>query len=52
MEISADKTKLMTDSANGIQKEMEIKGQKLGTVTSFKHLGAIVLDEGITPEVR
>ena len=35
MEISAEKTKLMTNSANGIQREMKVKGQKLGTVTSF-----------------
>ena len=36
MEISAEKTKLMTNSANGIQREIKVKGQKLGTVTSFK----------------
>ena len=36
MEISAEKTKLMTNSANGIQRETKVKGQKLGTVTSFK----------------
>ena len=34
MEISAEKTKLMTNSANGIQREIKVKGQKLGTVTS------------------
>ena len=43
MEISAEKTKLMTNSANGIQWEIKVKGQKLGTVTSFKYLG-VVLD--------
>ena len=37
MEISAEKTKLMTNSANGIQREIKVKGQKLGTVTSFKY---------------
>ena len=42
MEISAEKTKLMTNSAKGIQREMKIKGQKLGTVTTLKYLGAIV----------
>ena len=36
MGISAEKTKLMTNSANGIQTEIKVKGQKLGTVTSFK----------------
>ena len=46
MEISAEKTKLMTNSANGIQREIKVKGQKLGTVTSFKYLGAVVSDDG------
>ena len=50
-EISAEKTKLMTNSANGIQKEIKVKGQKLGTVTSFKYLGAVVSDDGSKPEV-
>ena len=27
---------------NGIQREVKVKGQKLGTVTSFKYLGAVV----------
>ena len=51
MEISAEKTKLITNSANGIQREMKVKGQKLGTVTSFKFLGAVVSDDGSKPEV-
>ena len=51
MEISAEKIKLMTNSANGIQREIKIKGQKLGTVTSFKYLGAVVSDDGSKPEV-
>ena len=50
MEISAEKTKLMTNSANGSQREIKVKGQKLGTVTSFKYLGAVVSD-GSKPEV-
>ena len=50
MEISAEKTKLMTNSANGIQREIKVKG-KLGTVTSFKQLGAVVSDDGSKPEV-
>ena len=49
MEISAEKTKLMTNSANGIQRE--VKGQKLGTITSFKYLGAVVSDDGSKPEI-
>ena len=51
MEISAEKTKLTTNSANGIQREISVKGQKLGTVTSFNYLEAIVSDEGSIPEV-
>ena len=51
MAISAEKTKLMTNSANGIQREIKVKGQKLGTVTSFKYLGAVVSDDGSKPEV-
>ena len=47
MEISAEKTKLMTNSANGIQTEIKVKGQKLGT----KYIGAVVSDDGSKPEV-
>ena len=48
--ISAEKTRLMTNSANGIQRETKVKGQKLGTVTTFKYLGAVVSDDGSKPE--
>ena len=41
----------MTNSANGIQREIKVKGQKVGTVTSFKYLGAVVSDDGSKPEV-
>ena len=51
MELSAKKIKLMTNSANDIQREITVKGQKLGTVTSFKYLGAVVSDDGFNPEV-
>ena len=49
MEISAEKTKLMTNSANGIPTEIKVKGQKLGTVTSCKFI-AVVSDDGSKPE--
>ena len=49
MEISAEKTKLMTKKL--IQKEIKVKGQRLGTVTSFKYLGAVVSDDGSKSEV-
>ena len=42
LKISPEKIKLMTNSANGIQREINVKGQKLGTVTSFKYLGTVV----------
>ena len=51
MEISAEKAKLVTNSTNGIQREIKVKGQMLGTVTSFKYPRAIVLDESSKLEV-
>ena len=50
MEISVEKTKLMTNSANGIQREIKGKRQELGTVTNFKYLGAVVSDDGSKQE--
>ena len=38
MEIRAEKTKLMTNCASGIHREIKVKGQRLGTVTSFNYL--------------
>ena len=46
MEISAEKTKLMTNNTSGINKEIKVNGQKLETVTSFKYLGSVIADEG------
>ena len=37
MEISAEKTKLMTNNASGINTEIKVNGQKLETVTSFEY---------------
>ena len=51
MKISAEKTKLVINSANGIQRKIKLKRQKLGTVTSFKYLGAVVTDDGFKPEI-
>ena len=36
IEINAKKTKLMTNVSNGMQREINFRGQKLGTVTSVK----------------
>ena len=41
----------MTNSANGVQREIKVKGQNLGTVTRFKYLGAVVSDDGSKSEI-
>ena len=51
MEISAEKTQLMTNNTNGIGTDITIDNKKLETVCSFKYLGTIVSDEGSKPEV-
>ena len=51
MEISAEKTKLMTNNTRGINTELKVNGQKLETVTSFKHMGSVITDEGSKPEI-
>ena len=51
MEISAEKTKLMTNNTSGINTEIKVNGQKLETVTSFKYLGSVVTDEGSKHEI-
>ena len=43
MEISAKKTKLMTNTTSGINTEIKVNGQKLETVTSFKYLGSVAV---------
>ena len=51
MEISAEKTKLMTNSTSGINTEIKVNGQRLETATSFKYLGSVITDEGSKPEI-
>ena len=51
MEISAEKTKLMTNNTSGIDTEIKVNGQKLETVTSFKYPGSVINDEGSKPEI-
>ena len=51
MEISAEKTKLMTNKISGINEEIRVNGQKLETVTSFKYLGSVVSDKGSKPDI-
>ena len=45
MEISAEKTKLMTNDTSGINTEIKNR-QRLETVTRFKYLGSVITDEG------
>ena len=51
MEISAKKTKLMTNNTSGINTEIKVNGKKLVTVTSFKYLGSVLSDEGSKPQI-
>ena len=51
MEISAEKTELMTNNTSDIKTEIKVNGQKLETVTSFKYLGSIITDESSKPEI-
>ena len=50
MEISAGKTKIMTDNGT-LQRDITIQGQWLETVDHFKYLGAIICDESSRREV-
>ena len=51
MEVSAEKTKLMTNNTSGINTEIKVNRQKLETVTSFEYLGSVLTDEGSKPEI-
>ena len=51
MEISAKKTKLMTNNTSDINTEIKENGKKLETVTSFKYLGSVITDEGSKPGI-
>ena len=51
MEISAEKTKLMTNNTSSINTKIKINGQKLETVTSFKYQGSVITDEGSKPKI-
>ena len=41
MEVSAEKTKSITNNNSGIKTDIKVNGQKLQTVTSFKYLGTV-----------
>ena len=49
LKISAEKTKLMTKNASGMNREIKVNGEKFETVTSFNYLGSIITYEGSSP---
>ena len=51
MEISAEKTKLMTNNTSGINTGIKMNGQKLETVTSLKYLGSVITNEDSKPKI-
>ena len=57
MEISAEKTELMTNNTNntnntnGINADIRAKDKNLEADHSFKYLGPIIADEGSKPEL-
>ena len=46
---SAEKTKLMTNSTDGISVDIRVSGEKLDEVDTFKYLGALVRDQDSKP---
>ena len=51
MDISAEKTKLMTYSTSDFNIQIKVNEQKLETVTNFKYLGSVTTEEGSKPEI-
>ena len=51
MEISAEKTNLMTNNTSGTNTEIKVNGQKLETITSFKYPGSVITNEGSKPVI-
>ena len=50
MEISAEKTKLMTNNTSGVNTDIKVNGQKLETVASFEYLGSVITGECSKPK--
>ena len=51
MEISPEKTKVMTNRRNGMTQDINLKGKPLEEVTHFKYLGSIITEEGSKMEI-
>ena len=53
MEVSTEKSKIMTNSISNIGADISMNGQRLDEVTSFKYLGATLCKDGTcSAEVR
>ena len=53
MEVSTEKSKIMTNSTNNISADVSVNGQKLEEVTSFKYLGVTLCkDSTCSAEIR
>ena len=46
MEVSTEKSKIMTNSTNNTTADISLNGQKLEGVTTFKYLGATLCKDG------
>ena len=51
MEISSEKTWLMTNNTSGINTDIKVNRQRLETVKSFKYLGSVITEESSKPEI-
>ena len=53
MEVSTEKTKIVTNSANNITEDIGMNGQKLEEVTNYMYLGATLWRDGTcSAEIR
>ena len=51
MEMSAEKSKLMSNNRYGISIDIRVDGEKLNEVNKFKYMGAVIISQGSTPEL-
>ena len=51
MAVTVSNYKLSTDLVSSQRRCSYNNGQKLETVTSFKHLGSVITDKGSKPEI-
>ena len=49
MEISVEKTKLVTNNTSGINTKIKVNRQKFWTFTSFKYLRSVITGKGSKP---